>query len=162
MKKIIFVLSIVGFLLSYSHQNYSYANDVVYKSSQDDYVQISNLPTIFIDTENGVDITSKEEYVNAVVTVRGAANAEDDITIEATALLGESVSFYEAIDVEYKNLFDESDEDYEYAIKLDAAISHYWEKRDFALFYCVNFLNIPMDDLYVSDSEILTESEILD
>ena len=89
-------------------------------------------------------------------------NAEDDITIEATALLGESVSFYEAIDVEYKNLFDESDEDYEYAIKLDAAISHYWEKRDFALFYCVNFLNIPMDDLYVSDSEILTESEILD
>ena len=106
MKKIIFVLSIVGFLLSYSHQNYSYANDVVYKSSQDDYVQISNLPTIFIDTENGVDITSKEEYVNAVVTVRGAANAEDDITEVVAEIKGRGNSTWGMAKKPYRLKFD--------------------------------------------------------
>ena len=47
---------------------------------QDQYVQITNIPTIFINTKNGVGVTSKDNYVEAYVTVRGAENAEDNIT----------------------------------------------------------------------------------
>ena len=55
---------------------------------EDKYKPLTNLPTIFIDTENGVEITSKEEYVNAVVTVRGAADEEVNITEVAAEIKG--------------------------------------------------------------------------
>ena len=55
---------------------------------QDQYVQLTNLPTIFINTKNGVGVTSKEDYVEAYVTVRGAKNAEDNITEVATEIKG--------------------------------------------------------------------------
>ena len=55
---------------------------------QDQYVQLTNLPTIFINTKNGVGVTSKEDYVEAYVTVRGAKNAEDNITEVLTEIKG--------------------------------------------------------------------------
>ena len=56
--------------------------------AEDKYQPITNLPTIFIDTENGVEITSKEEYVNAVVTVRGAEDDAVNITEVAAEIRG--------------------------------------------------------------------------
>ena len=55
---------------------------------QDQYVQLTNIPTIFINTVNGVGVTSKDDYVDAYVTVRGAANPEDNITEVATEIKG--------------------------------------------------------------------------
>ena len=55
---------------------------------QDQYVQLTNIPTIFINTKNGVGVTSKEDYVEAYVTVRGAKNAEDNITEVLTEIKG--------------------------------------------------------------------------
>ncbi|MEG1643296.1 MAG: CotH kinase family protein [Bacteroidales bacterium] len=47
---------------------------------QEKYVQLTDIPTIFINTENGTEINSKENYIKATVTVRGAAKSKDNIT----------------------------------------------------------------------------------
>ncbi|MBR5240813.1 MAG: InlB B-repeat-containing protein, partial [Muribaculaceae bacterium] len=54
----------------------------------DKYAQITNVPTIYINTENGVGVTSKEDYVTAYVTVRGAENEADNITEVLTEIKG--------------------------------------------------------------------------
>lgn len=46
----------------------------------DGYTATTDIPTIFINTENGTPITSKEIYLNAKVSVRGSINGEFDIT----------------------------------------------------------------------------------
>lgn len=69
-------------------QGYAESFDRSNTSAEDKYQPITNLPTIFIDTENGVEITSKEEYVNAVVTVRGAEDEAVNITEVAAEIKG--------------------------------------------------------------------------
>ena len=71
------------------------------------YTPISNLPTIFIDTENGAAITSKEDYVNAVITVRGAANEEDNITEVAAEIKGRGNSTWKMAKKPYRIKFEE-------------------------------------------------------
>ena len=75
--------------------------------NEDVYVPITNLPTIFIDTENGVAITSKEDYVDAVVTVRGAANDEDNITEVAAEIKGRGNSTWKMAKKPYRLKFKE-------------------------------------------------------
>ena len=45
---------------------------------RDKYSQLTNVPTIYINTENGVPVTSKDDYVIAHVSVRGAENDADN------------------------------------------------------------------------------------
>ena len=73
----------------------------------DKYAQITNLPTIFINTENGVGVTSKENYVTAYVTVRGAANEEDNITEVLTEIKGRGNSTWNMAKKPYRLKFDE-------------------------------------------------------
>ncbi|MBO7318209.1 MAG: CotH kinase family protein [Bacteroidales bacterium] len=82
----------------------SYA--VSYSAENDKYQPLTNLPTIFIDTENGVEITSKEEYVNAVVTVRGAADDEVNITEVVAEIKGRGNSTWGMDKKPYRLKFD--------------------------------------------------------
>lgn len=86
-KILISLILCAGFSLSQSGHcaSTTYDSDT---SQQNEYTQITNLPTIYINTEGGVAITSKEEYVNAVVTVRGADNNNDNITEVAAEIKG--------------------------------------------------------------------------
>ena len=73
---------------------------------QDQYIQLTNIPTIFINTENGVNVTSKEDYVNAYVTVRGAENPEDNITEVLTEIKGRGNSTWGMAKKPYRLKFD--------------------------------------------------------
>lgn len=73
---------------------------------EEDYTPITNLPTIFINTENGVGVTSKEEYVKAVVTVRNAANEEDNITEVEAEIKGRGNSTWGMAKKPYRLKFD--------------------------------------------------------
>ena len=73
----------------------------------DKYQQLTNLPTIYINTENGVGVTSKDDYVNAYVTVRGAENAEDNITEVLTEIKGRGNSTWGMAKKPYRLKFDE-------------------------------------------------------
>ena len=73
---------------------------------QDQYVQLTNLPTIFINTKNGVGVTSKDNYVEAYVTVRGAKNAEDNITEVLTEIKGRGNSTWGMAKKPYRLKFD--------------------------------------------------------
>lgn len=118
-------------------------------------IDIFNIENLWLSTK--INYRRAGELLHRLVE-----NEHGFITKNASALLGKSVSFVEALNVEYKNLFDKSDERYEYAIMLDRDIEHYWERRKFAIWYCVTYLNVPMEDLFWSESELVTESEILD
>lgn len=82
-------------------------SECLVSSFRDDYEPITDLPTIFIDTENGVGVTSKEEYVNAVVTVRGAVNDEDNITEVAAEIKGRGNSTWGMDKKPYRLKFNE-------------------------------------------------------
>ena len=73
---------------------------------QDQYVQLTNIPTIFINTVNGVGVTSKDNYVEAYVTVRGAKNAEDNITEVLTEIKGRGNSTWGMAKKPYRLKFD--------------------------------------------------------
>ena len=73
---------------------------------QDQYVQLTNIPTIFINTVNGVGVTSKDDYVEAYVTVRGAKNAEDNITEVLTEIKGRGNSTWGMAKKPYRLKFD--------------------------------------------------------
>ena len=73
----------------------------------DKYPQLTTVPTIYINTENGVAVTSKEEYVNAYVTVRGAENEEDNITEVLTEIKGRGNSTWGMAKKPYRLKFDE-------------------------------------------------------
>ena len=72
----------------------------------DKYPQITTVPTIYINTENGVGVTSKDDYVNAYVTVRGAAE-EDNITEVLTEIKGRGNSTWGMAKKPYRLKFDE-------------------------------------------------------
>lgn len=96
------LLLLLTMVMSLSSMTYSYG------ITTEDYTPITtNLPTIFINTENGVEITSKEEYVNAVVTVRGAANDEDNITEVAAEIKGRGNSTWGMAKKPYRLKFEE-------------------------------------------------------
>ena len=73
----------------------------------DKYSQLTTVPTIYINTENGVAVTSKEDYVNAYVTVRGAENEEDNITEVLTEIKGRGNSTWGMAKKPYRLKFDE-------------------------------------------------------
>ncbi len=73
---------------------------------QDQYVQLTDIPTIFINTVNGVGVTSKDDYVEAYVTVRGAKNAEDNITEVLTEIKGRGNSTWGMAKKPYRLKFD--------------------------------------------------------
>ena len=73
----------------------------------DMYSQLTTVPTIYINTENGVGVTSKEDYVNAYVTVRGAENEEDNITEVLTEIKGRGNSTWGMAKKPYRLKFDE-------------------------------------------------------
>ncbi len=73
----------------------------------DMYQQLTTVPTIFINTENGVGVTSKEDYVNAYVTVRGAENEEDNISEVLTEIKGRGNSTWGMAKKPYRLKFDE-------------------------------------------------------
>jgi len=73
----------------------------------DMYSQLTTVPTIYINTENGVAVTSKEDYVNAYVTVRGAENEEDNITEVLTEIKGRGNSTWGMAKKPYRLKFDE-------------------------------------------------------
>ena len=82
-------------------------NDITLVANfQDKYVQLTNIPTIFINTENGVGVTSKDDYVNAYVTVRGAENPEDNITEVLTEIKGRGNSTWGMAKKPYRLKFD--------------------------------------------------------
>ena len=72
----------------------------------DMYSQLTTVPTIFINTENGVGVTSKDDYVNAYVTVRGAENEEDNITEVLTEIKGRGNSTWGMAKKPYRLKFD--------------------------------------------------------
>ena len=72
----------------------------------DKYAQLTNVPTIYINTENGVGVTSKENYVTAYVTVRGAENKEDNITEVLTEIKGRGNSTWNMAKKPYRLKFD--------------------------------------------------------
>ena len=72
----------------------------------DKYPQITTVPTIYINTEGGVPVVSKEDYVNAYVTVRGAANEEDNITEVLTEIKGRGNSTWGMDKKPYRLKFD--------------------------------------------------------
>lgn len=78
-----------------------------HKATDDVYAPITNLPTIFIDTENGAAITSKDDYVNAVITVRGAANEEDNITEVPAEIKGRGNSTWKMAKKPYRLKFED-------------------------------------------------------
>ena len=78
-----------------------------HKATDDVYAPITNLPTIFIDTENGAAITSKDDYVNAVITVRGAANEEDNITEVPAEIKGRGNSTWTMAKKPYRLKFED-------------------------------------------------------
>ncbi|MBO5974130.1 MAG: CotH kinase family protein, partial [Paludibacteraceae bacterium] len=71
------------------------------------YTQLTTVPTIYINTENGVGVTSKDNYVTAYVTVRGAANEEDNITEVLTEIKGRGNSTWGMAKKPYRLKFDE-------------------------------------------------------
>ncbi len=73
----------------------------------DKYPQLTNVPTIYINTENGVPVVSKDDYVNAYVTVRGAENADDNITEVLTEIKGRGNSTWGMAKKPYRLKFDE-------------------------------------------------------
>ncbi|MBR2476109.1 MAG: discoidin domain-containing protein, partial [Bacteroidaceae bacterium] len=73
----------------------------------DKYPQLTTVPTIYINTEGGVGVTSKEDYVNAYVTVRGAENEEDNITEVLTEIKGRGNSTWGMAKKPYRLKFDE-------------------------------------------------------
>ncbi len=73
----------------------------------DMYSQLTTVPTIYINTEGGVGVTSKEDYVNAYVTVRGAENEEDNITEVLTEIKGRGNSTWGMAKKPYRLKFDE-------------------------------------------------------
>ncbi len=73
----------------------------------DNYKQLTTVPTIYINTENGFGVTSKEDYVNAYVTVRGAENEEDNITEVLTEIKGRGNSTWGMAKKPYRLKFDE-------------------------------------------------------
>ncbi|MBR4962726.1 MAG: CotH kinase family protein, partial [Muribaculaceae bacterium] len=73
---------------------------------QDQYVQITNIPTIFINTKNEVGVTSKDNYVEAYVTVRGAENTEDNITEVLAEIKGRGNSTWGMAKKPYRLKFD--------------------------------------------------------
>ena len=73
----------------------------------DKYPQITTVPTIYINTENGVPVVSKDDYVNAYVTVRGAENEEDNITEVLTEIKGRGNSTWGMAKKPYRLKFDE-------------------------------------------------------
>ena len=72
----------------------------------DKYPQITTVPTIYINTEGGVPVVSKDDYVNAYVTVRGAAE-EDNITEVLTEIKGRGNSTWGMDKKPYRLKFDE-------------------------------------------------------
>ena len=72
----------------------------------DKYPQITNVPTIYINTEGGVPVVSKEEYVTAYVSVRGAENAEDNITEVLAEIKGRGNSTWGMAKKPYRLKFD--------------------------------------------------------
>ncbi|MBP3353335.1 MAG: CotH kinase family protein [Bacteroidales bacterium] len=72
----------------------------------DKYPQLTTVPTIYINTENGVGVTSKDDYVNAYVTVRGAENEEDNITEVLTEIKGRGNSTWGMAKKPYRLKFD--------------------------------------------------------
>lgn len=107
------LLLLLGMMISLSSLLCGYCastgtvSECLVSSAQDDYEPITDLPTIFIDTENGVGVTSKEEYVNAVVTVRGADNEEDNITEVAAEIKGRGNSTWGMAKKPYRLKFKE-------------------------------------------------------
>ncbi|MBR5240702.1 MAG: CotH kinase family protein, partial [Muribaculaceae bacterium] len=73
----------------------------------DAYSKLTNVPTIYINTESGVEVTSKEDYVTAYVTVRGAKNDEDNITEVLTEIKGRGNSTWGMAKKPYRLKFDE-------------------------------------------------------
>lgn len=87
--------------------SYTGAEDITLVAGfQDKYVQLTDIPTIFINTENGVGITSKDDYVNATVTVRGAAKSKDNITEVITEIKGRGNSTWGMAKKPYRLKFD--------------------------------------------------------
>lgn len=72
----------------------------------DKYSQLTNVPTIYINTENGVAVTSKEDYVNAYVSVRGAENDADNISEVLTEIKGRGNSTWNMEKKPYRLKFD--------------------------------------------------------
>ena len=71
------------------------------------YSKLTNVPTIYINTEGGVGVTSKDDYVTAYVTVRGAENEEDNITEVLTEIKGRGNSTWGMAKKPYRLKFDE-------------------------------------------------------
>ena len=72
----------------------------------DEYSKLTNVPTIYINTENGVEVTSKDDYVSAYVTVRGADNEADNITEVLTEIKGRGNSTWGMAKKPYRLKFD--------------------------------------------------------
>ncbi|MBR5323483.1 MAG: CotH kinase family protein [Muribaculaceae bacterium] len=72
----------------------------------DKYPQITNVPTIYINTEGGVPVVSKEDYVTAYVSVRGAENADDNITDVLAEIKGRGNSTWGMAKKPYRLKFD--------------------------------------------------------
>ena len=72
----------------------------------DKYPQLTTVPTIYINTEGGVPVVSKDDYVNAYVSVRGAANEEDNITEVLTEIKGRGNSTWGMDKKPYRLKFD--------------------------------------------------------
>ena len=72
----------------------------------DKYPQLTTVPTIYINTENGVGVTSKDNYVTAYVSVRGAKNADDNITDVLAEIKGRGNSTWGMDKKPYRLKFD--------------------------------------------------------
>ena len=124
--------------------------------------ETNNNKTLKIFNTDVLRNSTKNNYRRAATLLNDLVENEHYFILRhASVLLGKRVSFVEALSVDYKNLFDKSDERYECAIILDRDIQHYWEKRQFALWYCVTELKVPMEDLFWSESEIPTTADYI-
>lgn len=87
--------------------DYQVENSVtVVANFRDKYSQLTNVPTIYINTENGVAVTSKEDYVIAHVSVRGAENDADNISEVLTEIKGRGNSTWNMEKKPYRLKFD--------------------------------------------------------